>query len=244
MIEERDKKISIYEVPLSLVEHRLDELIVEKLNLPAKALDIDDWRGDARSACFNPAHEITIAVVGKYIKHHDAYKSVYESLDHAGIALQSRVVVRKVEAEEVEREGADSILGGVDGILVPGGFGIAASPARSRRSASPARKASRSSASAWACSAPSSSSPATWSAWRTPTAPSSTTTAPIPSSACSTTSTPSPTWAARCGWDCIPVTWRKEAGPKRLTAARSSTNGIGIATSSTTSTASSSRRTA
>jgi CTP synthase len=71
----------------------------------------------------NPSREVTIAVVGKYIKHHDAYKSVYESLDHAGIALSSRVVVRKVEAEEVEREGAEKVLSGVDGVLVPGGFG-------------------------------------------------------------------------------------------------------------------------
>ena len=71
----------------------------------------------------NPAHEVTIAVVGKYIKHHDAYKSIYESLDHAGIALASRVLVRKIEAEDIEREGAEPLLGGVDGILVPGGFG-------------------------------------------------------------------------------------------------------------------------
>src|SRR5439155_514752 len=70
-----------------------------------------------------PAQEVTIAVVGKYIKHHDAYKSVYESLDHAGIALNARVLVRKVEAEEVEREGAERVLSGCDGILVPGGFG-------------------------------------------------------------------------------------------------------------------------
>src|SRR5207302_7162200 len=61
--------------------------------------------------------------VGKYIKHHDAYKSVYESLDHAGISLDSRVLVRKVEAEEVEREGAERALSGMDGILIPGGFG-------------------------------------------------------------------------------------------------------------------------
>ena len=129
VIEERDKTTSIYEVPMSLVEHRLDELIVEKLNLPAKGLVIDDWRGMLQRV-FNPAHEITIAVVGKYIKYHDAYKSVYESLDHAGIALQSRVVARKVEAEDLEREGADSILGGVDGILVPGGFGYRGIPGK------------------------------------------------------------------------------------------------------------------
>jgi CTP synthase len=122
VIEERDKTVSIYEVPLSLVENRLDELIVEKLNLRARALEIADWRAMLQRV-FNPAHELTVAVVGKYIKYHDAYKSVYESLDHAGIALSSRVVVRKVEAEDVEREGADRVLGGVDGILVPGGFG-------------------------------------------------------------------------------------------------------------------------
>src|SRR5205085_8742170 len=67
--------------------------------------------------------EVTIAVVGKYIKYQDAYKSVYESLDHAGIALNSRVVIRRVESEEVERDGAERVLGGVDGVLVPGGFG-------------------------------------------------------------------------------------------------------------------------
>jgi len=122
VIEERDKEFSIYEVPLSLVKNRLDELIVEKLNLRARPLDVSDWR-QLLQRIQNPAHEVTIAVVGKYIKHHDAYKSVYEALDHAGISLASRVLVRKVEAEEVEREGAERVLGGMDGILVPGGFG-------------------------------------------------------------------------------------------------------------------------
>ncbi|MCI0461672.1 MAG: CTP synthase [Gemmataceae bacterium] len=122
VIEERDKEFSIYEVPLSLVENRLDELIVEKLGLRAKPLEIGDWR-QLLHRILNPAHEVTVAVVGKYIKHHDAYKSIYESLDHAGIALESRVLVRKVEAEEVERDGAERVLGGMDGILVPGGFG-------------------------------------------------------------------------------------------------------------------------
>jgi CTP synthase len=122
VIEERDKEFSIYEVPLSLVDSHIDELIVEKLNLRAKPLDIADWR-QLLQRITNPAHEVTIAVVGKYIKHHDAYKSVYEALDHAGISLASRVLVRKVEAEEVEREGAERVLSGMDGILVPGGFG-------------------------------------------------------------------------------------------------------------------------
>jgi CTP synthase len=121
VIEERDKAFSIYEVPLSLVENHLDELIVEKLNLRAKPLDMNGWR-TLLQRIINPSSETTIAVVGKYIKHQDAYKSVYESLDHAGIALASRVVIRRIEAEEVEREGAERVLGGVDGILVPGGF--------------------------------------------------------------------------------------------------------------------------
>lgn len=122
VIEERDKEFSIYEVPLSLVENRLDELIVEKLNLRAKPLEIDDWR-QMLQRIMNPAQEVAIAVVGKYIKHHDAYKSVYEALDHAGISLSTRVLVRKIEAEEIEREGAERMLGAMDGLLVPGGFG-------------------------------------------------------------------------------------------------------------------------
>ncbi len=121
VIEERDKDFSIYEVPVSLVDHGLDQLIVDKLQLKAKALDISDWR-DMLVRMRNPAHEVQVAVVGKYIKHNDAYKSIYESLDHAGIAEHTRVVIRKIEAEEIEREGAERVLAGLDGVLVPGGF--------------------------------------------------------------------------------------------------------------------------
>ncbi len=122
VIEERDKTVTIYEVPISLVENKLDDLIVEKLNLRAAQLDISDWRAMLQRV-FHPSHEVTVAVVGKYIKYQDAYKSIYKSLDHAGIALNSRVVVRRVESEEIEQEGADRVLAGVDGVLVPGGFG-------------------------------------------------------------------------------------------------------------------------
>jgi CTP synthase len=122
VIEERDKEFSIYEVPLSLVDHGLDQLLVEKLGLRAKPLEIGDWR-QLLQRIMNPAHEVSIAVVGKYIKHSDAYKSVYEALAHAGIALGTRVLVRRIEAEEVEREGPEKTLSGMDGILVPGGFG-------------------------------------------------------------------------------------------------------------------------
>lgn len=121
VIEERDKELSVYEVPLSLHANKLDELIVEKLNLPTKALYLDDWQ-QMLERIRHPGSEVTIAVVGKYVKHHDAYKSVYESLHHAGIAWDSKVVLKKIEAEQVERDGAERILGAVDGILVPGGF--------------------------------------------------------------------------------------------------------------------------
>ena len=123
VIEEKDKEYSIYEVPLSLVNNGLDDLIVKKLNLKAGALDISDWR-ELVDRVLNPAKEVRIAVVGKYMKHRDAYKSVYESLDHAGIANRARVILVRVEAEEVSDRGAEGILGGVDGILVPGGFGM------------------------------------------------------------------------------------------------------------------------
>ena len=123
VIEEVDKEFSIYEVPIGLVEHGLDKLILEKLGLDCGRLDIQDWRGmmhDAR----HPEAEVQIAVVGKYIQHHDAYKSIYESLDHAGFASSTRVLIKRIEAEELTAQGPELLLSGVDGILVPGGFGM------------------------------------------------------------------------------------------------------------------------
>ncbi len=122
VIEERDKEFSIYEVPLSLVENKLDELIVEKLHLAqAGPLEIGDWRR-MLDRMRSPAHEVTVALVGKYVKHRDAYKSVYEALDHAGIAHNARVKVVRLESELFERDAAAKLLASVDGLLVPGGF--------------------------------------------------------------------------------------------------------------------------
>ena len=122
VIEERDKDFSIYEVPLSLVENALDDLIVRRLGLVAGPPDLDDWR-DLLHRLRNPQHEISIAVVGKYAGHRDAYKSIYESLDHAGIANQAQVRIQSIQSEAIEQEGAERLLAGFDGILVPGGFG-------------------------------------------------------------------------------------------------------------------------
>ena len=123
VIEEMDKEFSIYEVPLGLVEDGLDELIVDKLGLNAGPLEIDDWQ-ELMQNIRNPQHELTIAVVGKYIDHRDAYKSIYESLDHAGFAHSTRILVKRIEAEDLDEQGPEILLGGVDGILIPGGFGM------------------------------------------------------------------------------------------------------------------------
>ena len=123
VIEEIDKEYSIYELPLGLVEHGLDQLIVEKLGLKAGSLELDDWHTLVNNI-MHPEHEVTIGVVGKYIDHRDAYKSIYEALDHAGFAASSRVLVKRIEAEELDSQGPEVLLRGVDGILVPGGFGM------------------------------------------------------------------------------------------------------------------------
>jgi CTP synthase len=122
VIEEKDKDFSIYEVPLSLVDNRLDEIIVRRLNLAAGPLELDNWR-DLLHRLRNPEHEISIAVVGKYAEHRDAYKSIYEALDHAGIAHRAQIRIQRIQSEEVEREGPERLLSGYDGLLVPGGFG-------------------------------------------------------------------------------------------------------------------------
>ncbi len=122
VIEERDKEFSIYEVPLSLMERGLDELIVRRLGLRTPKPQMDDWL-ELLQKIRNPKYEVSIAVVGKYAEHRDAYKSIYEALDHGGIANHTQVHIQRIQTQVVEREGAERVLTGFDGILVPGGFG-------------------------------------------------------------------------------------------------------------------------
>jgi len=122
VIEEKDKDFSIYEVPISLVDNKLDELVVKKLELNAHSLDISAWT-DLLHRLRNPRHEISIAVVGKYAEHKDAYKSIYEAIDHAGMHHQAQVRIGRIQSADIEREGAERLLSGYHGILVPGGFG-------------------------------------------------------------------------------------------------------------------------
>jgi CTP synthase len=122
VIEERDVDFSIYEVPVDLCRAGLDRLVCSHLGLPTEVeTDLDDWMGMLENLK-GLEEECEIAVVGKYIQLHDAYKSIYESLAHAGYANRCKVKLRKVSAEDVLVEGT-GILDGVDGILIPGGFG-------------------------------------------------------------------------------------------------------------------------
>ena len=122
VIVEVDKEYSIYEVPQSLAEDNVDQKIVNRLRLNAGRLRIDDWTELMRRNR-HPDHEVTVAVVGKYIEHRDAYKSIYEALTHAGFAHCTRVLFKRVDAEQLEEDGAEPHLAGVDAVLVPGGFG-------------------------------------------------------------------------------------------------------------------------
>ncbi|WP_304173787.1 CTP synthase [Limnochorda pilosa] len=113
---------TIYEVPLLLEEAGLDQIVMEKLNLPAGERDLAEWRAMVERMR-HPRHEVEIAVVGKYVAAPDAYLSVVEALTHGGAAHDTRVKIRWVPSEDLEHQPADRILDGVDGILVPGGFG-------------------------------------------------------------------------------------------------------------------------
>jgi CTP synthase len=122
VIEEKDVDFSIYQIPVMLFEQKVDELIVKRLGLTGRKPDLTRW-SEMVETLRNPETEVTIAVVGKYLELHDAYKSIWESLTHAAIANRCRVKIRKVPAEDVERQGMSKFMDGVSGILVPGGFG-------------------------------------------------------------------------------------------------------------------------
>ncbi len=112
----------VYEVPLIFYKEKLDEIIVEYLNMWTRKPDISQWEEMVRRMK-NLSRSVTIAVVGKYVSHKDAYKSLHEALDHGGLANDCRVDIRYVDSEEIEKKGAEALLKGVEGILVPGGFG-------------------------------------------------------------------------------------------------------------------------
>ncbi|TLX21649.1 CTP synthase [Thermomonas fusca] len=115
---------NIHKIPRWLHAQGLDQLVVEQLRLQDKAhaADLSEWDAVV-DAAEHPDDEVTIAVVGKYVDHKDAYKSVGEALKHGGIRQRTRVNLKWLEAGDLEREGAAALLADVDGVLVPGGFG-------------------------------------------------------------------------------------------------------------------------
>jgi len=112
---------SIYKIPWMLHQQMLDEIVCHKLNILAKPADLRVWKRLVE-ALEHPQHEVTIAMVGKYVDLTDSYKSLNEALVHAGIHARSKVNIRYVDSESIEREGVGG-LKGVDAVLVPGGFG-------------------------------------------------------------------------------------------------------------------------
>lgn len=113
---------SIYEVPLMMEKEKLAQVTCKCLNLPCPEPDLAEWT-DMVDALNHPRGTVEIALVGKYITLHDAYLSVVEALHHGGIYNHVSVDIRWVDSEEVERQGCDALLAGIDGMIIPGGFG-------------------------------------------------------------------------------------------------------------------------
>jgi CTP synthase len=111
----------IYKIPRELHEHRLDEIVSRHFGLDLPEVDLSDWDQVVESLK-SPEKEVTIGFVGKYVDHTDAYKSLNESLDHAGIHTSTRVKIVKIDSDSIETKGTDC-LDELDAILVPGGFG-------------------------------------------------------------------------------------------------------------------------
>ena len=113
---------SIYEVPIAFHRQGLDSLIIEQLNIWAREPQLERWESICR-ALREATKRVTVAIVGKYVDHTDAYKSLHEALLHGGIAHLTKVDLRYIDSESIEEQGAKALLDGADAILVPGGFG-------------------------------------------------------------------------------------------------------------------------
>ena len=124
VISAHDAPTTIYEVPLMFYEQGLDAFMLKKMGIESRHAELGAWR-DMVEKFRNPSRKVRIGIVGKYMELHDAYKSVWEALYHGGIANDAEVELVKIDSSTLESDDAtvDRILGAVDGILVPGGFG-------------------------------------------------------------------------------------------------------------------------
>ena len=119
----RDVKHTIYECPLDLRRDKIDRLVVDNLGITdSPTPSLAQWE-DFVDRLINPRHTVNIAVVGKYIELQDAYKSIYESLTIAGATHHTKVNIVRIDSEAIEQDGPETLIGEVDGILIPGGFG-------------------------------------------------------------------------------------------------------------------------
>ena len=123
VIDEVDVHFSIYEVPLTLQKQELDDKICNFFNLPQKDVVLTEWEA-LLEKMRTPKHKVIIGIVGKYLQHQDAYKSVFESLHHAAITNDAELEIRRFESDNFsDSESLEKAIAGCDGYLVPGGFG-------------------------------------------------------------------------------------------------------------------------
>ncbi len=122
VIEGRDIDDTIYRAPLLLQQEKLDEVVCQRLGIQTAPADMSDWQRFVKRMV-NPKKRVRIAIVGKYLDHKDAYKSIYESIYHAAASLDCKADIVEVDAEFLEKENLTERLHDVAGVLVPGGFG-------------------------------------------------------------------------------------------------------------------------
>lgn len=121
VIESADAK-SIYEVPLLMQKEGLDKRVIDKLNLKTSKPKLDNWIGFVEAVC-NPSGEINIALVGKYVEHHDSYKSIVEAFIHAGAVNDCKVNIKWIQSDNLTKDNVSDVLKDVSGVLVAPGFG-------------------------------------------------------------------------------------------------------------------------
>jgi len=122
VIEAIDVK-SIYEIPPIFHEQKLDDLVVDKMQISCNEPNLESWDKFVEKTKF-PDKKVKIAVCGKYVDLHDSYKSIMESFVHAGVENNARVELKWIDSEEIEEKGAKSFFADVSAILIPGGFGV------------------------------------------------------------------------------------------------------------------------
>jgi CTP synthase len=123
VIEEVDVKSSIYEVPIKLHDQNIDEMICQLLQLPYKKIILSDWEKIIQTIC-HPKGTITLGLVGKYVQHQDAYKSLIEALHHGAIAVGYKLIIKRFESDKIIKDNCvNEAIEGCDGYLIPGGFG-------------------------------------------------------------------------------------------------------------------------